>query len=102
MKNLYIDFDGVVLDTIAVTYKILKEMGVNTKENDKVAPFYQNLNWKHILKISPELNDGIECIRKITKKQSNIIAIYVFVVHWRRAEHAYEQQTVTICMQILT
>ena len=88
MRNLYIDFDGVVLDTISVTYKILNEMGVSTKEHDKVSHFYQNLNWKHILKISPELNESIDCIKKIM--DSNKFNVYV-LTHVNSLDEAIEK-----------
>lgn len=61
MKRLYIDFDGVILDTITKLYEIAK------KENaDKDSPeFYINFDFKKILKDENILNDGINCIQKL-------------------------------------
>lgn len=28
MKNLYVDFDGVICNTIEITYKMAKELGI--------------------------------------------------------------------------
>ena len=51
MKNLYIDFDGVICNTIEITYKMLADEGIDIKEQDKVSEFYKNLDWKHVLNI---------------------------------------------------
>lgn len=45
MKNLYIDFDGVICNTIEITYKMLDDLNIDTKDSDKVINFYKNLNW---------------------------------------------------------
>lgn len=65
MRNLYIDFDGVIMDTITTMYRIMDE--VNVDKNDPVASrhFYETLDWGNILSITPEINDGIACIQKI-------------------------------------
>ncbi len=36
MKQLYIDFDGVILDTMSKTYKVLEESGIDKNDYDKV------------------------------------------------------------------
>jgi len=65
MKNLYIDFDGVILDTINVTYELLKKEGIDKKDILSVQKFYSELDWKWLLKTTPVINDAIECIIKI-------------------------------------
>ena len=65
MINLYIDFDGVILDTINVTKEIMKEENIDTKDVLSVRNFYSNLDWKHILSVTPEINDSLTCIHKI-------------------------------------
>lgn len=65
MKNLYIDFDGVIMDTINTTYKMLEEKGIDAKDEPKATAFYQSLDWKYVLSITEEINDGINCIQKI-------------------------------------
>lgn len=44
MKNLYIDFDGVIVDTIRVTYDMLDRLEVDKKDFEKMSEFYYNLN----------------------------------------------------------
>ena len=67
MKNLYIDFDGVIMDTIRVTYDMLDRLGVDRTDSEKMKEFYANLNWKQILSLTPIINDGFECLKKIFK-----------------------------------
>ena len=47
MKNLYIDFDGVIVDTIRVTYDMLDRLGVDRADAEKMSEFYYNLNCAH-------------------------------------------------------
>ena len=73
MKKLYIDFDGVILDTIKVTYEMIEKLGLGTPE--EVSEFYYNLDWNHLIKQTPEINDSINCIRKIMN--SNLFDVKV-------------------------
>ena len=36
MKNLYIDFDGVILDTIRVTYDMVNRLEINIEDFEKL------------------------------------------------------------------
>ena len=72
MIKLYIDFDGVILDTIDITYKMYeleKDNYIDMKD------FYKNLDWNYILKISNPINDSINNIKKIL--DSNLYDVYV-------------------------
>ena len=48
MQKLYLDCDGVILDTINYTYQIIKERGIS---EDKIDDFYKNLSWETLEKI---------------------------------------------------
>ena len=79
MKNLYIDFDGVICNTIEITYKMLADEGIDIKEQDKVSEFYKNLDWKHVLNICDIINDGMNNIEKIMKSGKFNVAILTHV-----------------------
>ncbi len=79
MKNLYIDFDGVICNTIEITYKMLADEGIDIKEQDKVSEFYKNLDWKHVLDICDIINDGMNNIEKIMKSGKFNVAILTHV-----------------------
>ena len=49
MKRLYIDFDGVVLDTIPVLYAALEASGADTSEEKEVARFFSTYDFSMIV-----------------------------------------------------
>lgn len=75
MKNLYIDFDGVIVDTIRVTYDMLDRLGIDRSNFEKMSEFYYNLNWKQLLSLTPIINDSFNCIEKILR--SNKFNVYI-------------------------
>ncbi|NLL44602.1 MAG: hypothetical protein GX247_02910 [Mollicutes bacterium] len=79
MRNLYIDFDGVILDTINTTYKMLAELGIDHKDEEKTKEFYASLDWKKVLEETPIINDGINCIHKILESNKFNVAILTHV-----------------------
>ncbi len=79
MKNLYIDFDGVICNTIEITYKMLEESGIDVNDQDKVTEFYQNLDWSHVLDICKIINDGMDNIKKLERSGKFNIAILTHV-----------------------
>ena len=61
MQKLYIDFDGVILDTITVLYEEAER-----QEYEKNDPeFYMHFDFKSILKDKYIINDSINCIQKL-------------------------------------
>lgn len=79
MKNLYIDFDGVVVDTIRVTYDMLDRLGIDRSDFEKMSEFYYNLNWKQLLSLTPIINDSFNCIEKILRSNKFNISILTHV-----------------------
>lgn len=65
MKQLYIDFDGVILDTMSKTYKVLEEKNIDRKDQKKVMDFFRNLDWEKLIKETEVINDSINEIKKI-------------------------------------
>lgn len=79
MQNLYIDFDGVIVDTIRVTYDMLDRLGVDRHDFEKMSEFYYNLNWKQLLSLTPIINDGFNAIKRVeaTNKYNIFILTHV-------------------------
>ncbi len=70
MKNLYIDFDGVIMDTITSSREMMLKKGIDYKDSNKaeeITSFYANLDWAKFLNETKELNDAFLCIDKIMK-----------------------------------
>ncbi len=73
MKQLYIDFDGVILDTMTKTYKVLEESGIDKKDQTKVMEYFRNLDWKKLIAETDQINDSISEIKKIcASKKFNV------------------------------
>ena len=79
MKQLYIDFDGVILDTIELTYKEMKEKGINLKDSEKVREYYRNADWKDLIEKTSEINNSISEIKKICKSKKFNVYILTHV-----------------------
>lgn len=79
MKNLYIDFDGVIVDTIRVTYDMIDRLEIDIEDSEKMREFYANLNWKQILSLTPIINNGFKHIKKIYETGNYNITILTHV-----------------------
>lgn len=65
MKELYIDFDGVILDTTKEGYSQMEKLGLNPKSEQDCLSFFSTLDWKEFIKNTEQINNSIECIKKI-------------------------------------
>ena len=63
MQKLYLDCDGVILDTINRSYQKLKESGLITEE--EVTNFYSNIDWGKLIEESGPINDSIKKIKEL-------------------------------------
>lgn len=79
MRNLYVDFDGVIVDTIRITYDMLDRLGIDRNDFEKMSEFYYNLNWKQLLALAPIINDGFNCLKTIASTNKYNIAILTHV-----------------------
>lgn len=72
MKKIYetyIDFDGVILDTIPHLYKGLDEVNIDRKNELAQRKFYAAYDFSKIIKDENILNDSINCIKKLIKSK---------------------------------
>ena len=79
MKNLYIDFDGVICNTIEITYKMLDEAKIDKNDSEKITEFYENLDWEHVLEGCEIINNSMENIQKIMSSGKFNVAILTHV-----------------------
>lgn len=82
--KLYIDFDGVILDTIRVTYEMIEERKLMTRP--EIEHFYKTLDWTHLVNTTPILNDGINCIKRLIVSNIYDITILTHVNSNHEAE----------------
>lgn len=79
MKNLYIDFDGVIMNTIEITYEELKKINLNfekAEDHEQIHAYYASIDWHELLnKKAKVINDSINCIKKIIKSEKFNVSI---------------------------
>lgn len=63
MKKLYLDCDGVILDTINKSYELIERKKLTTREQINV--FYKNINWEELIIISGEIDNSISKIKQL-------------------------------------
>lgn len=79
MRNLYIDFDGVIMNTIEITYKDMQKLMINQESQEEVRDYYANLDWSKLLNQAEVINNGIEAIENIIKSNRFNISILTHV-----------------------
>ena len=60
-RKLYLDCDGVILDTIKKSYEIIRNKNLTTE--DEIHIFYKNINWEELIIFSGEIDDSISKIK---------------------------------------
>lgn len=65
MKRLYIDFDGVVMDTIPPLYDALQKSGADVTNESEIRVFFASYDFSKIINDDNILNDSINCIKKL-------------------------------------
>jgi len=75
--KLYLDFDGVILDTINIACKRIKEL--NITEEEQIQQYYKNIDWVSLLKETNQINNSIENIKKIIKSNLYDVEILTHV-----------------------
>ena len=79
MKKLYIDFDGVIMNTIEVTYKELKELKIENNP-DKIKEYYIDVDWNDLINNRCSvINDGIESIKRIIESKKFNVSILTHI-----------------------
>ena len=73
--DLYLDFDGVLVDTINITYKMMESLKIDINNQEEVINFYQKLNWFNLLSGIKQINEQFRYIDEL--KELGIFDIYI-------------------------
>ncbi len=80
MKNLYIDFDGVILDTLPPVYNLAKKLNIDYKtQPEQVGLLFSKIDWEELISESPELSDSTNNIKKLKESKKFNISILTHV-----------------------
>ncbi len=75
MKELYIDFDGVIMDTIPYLYEALEDNEIDMDNEEEKRKFFSEYDYSPIINDKNILNDSINCINRL--KESNLFQIHI-------------------------
>ncbi|MDD3453689.1 MAG: hypothetical protein PHN42_05420 [Bacilli bacterium] len=79
MKDLYIDFDGVILDTIKTIYSMLEKENIDSKNFEQTSIFLSTINWDEFIDDTPQINNSLDCIDKILKSNKYNVSILTHI-----------------------
>lgn len=63
--ELYLDFDGVIVDSISETYKMMDELKIDLTDRNQVSKFYKELDWNRLLNNVNVINNAFEEIEEL-------------------------------------
>lgn len=78
-KELYIDFDGVILDTIPLFYKEFQKVNIDPKDKEKAGNFLKNFDYSKVINKKYILKDSISCIKKLIDSNKFVISLLTHV-----------------------
>ena len=89
--RLYVDFDGVILNTIEVSYQRIKEKYGDKTTYDDSIQFYQKLDWDQFLNECTPINHSIENLKKLIDSGLYDVTIltHVLTLHEQEAKERY-------------
>jgi hypothetical protein len=91
MKNLYIDFDGVILDTITPVYNLAKKLNLDVKTQTKeIGLLYSKIDWETLIEESEELSDSIKSIKELRESKKFNISILTHINSLKEAKAKIE------------
>ena len=91
MKNLYIDFDGVILDTITPVYKLAKKLNLDVKTQTKeVGLLFSKIDWETLIEESEELSNSINSIKQLKDSGKFNISILTHINSLKEAKAKIE------------
>lgn len=64
MKKVYLDCDGVILDTISKSYQMIKAMSLTTE--DEIRGFYRSISWEQLIIESGEIDNATSKIKELS------------------------------------
>ena len=91
MRNLYIDFDGVILDTITPVYNLARKLNIDVKTQTKeVGLLFSKIDWETLIDESEELSNSINSIKLLKESGKFNISILTHINSLKEAKAKIE------------
>ncbi len=82
MRKIYIDFDGVILDTIKSTYDLMDELGVDKYNVKEARIFYRTLDWRKTLENTPQIHHSVDTLKKLMEIEEIELCVLTHIVSY--------------------
>lgn len=79
MKNLYIDFDGVIMNTNNEIENLFKEFQIDLNNYEETLKFCQNMKWNNILEKSNEISNAFFHLNALVKSEEFNVSVLTHV-----------------------
>ena len=79
MTNLYIDFDGVIMDTNKAITSLLEEYNISSENNEEKLEFLSKVNWHQLLNQSNEISNAFKNIQTLAQSGTYNVSILTHV-----------------------
>ena len=79
MKKLYIDFDGVIMNTNNAITNLLDEHQVDRTNYDETVNFLKKINWDKLLKECDEISNAFSHLKTLNDSNDFNVAILTHV-----------------------
>lgn len=64
-RNLYIDFDGVIFDTITFAFLEMEKLKIDIKDNEMITDYFKKVNWYYLIEMGGIINDSLKKIETL-------------------------------------
>lgn len=69
MRSLYVDYDGVLFDTITYAFLEMKRLGIDITNQDEITEYFKKVNWNYLIEQGGILNDSIQKLEILMDSQ---------------------------------
>ncbi len=67
MRDLYIDCDGVIFNTIKPAFKEMEELGIDLKNEEAITNYFKHCDWNYLIEVGGSINDSITKIKILSE-----------------------------------
>jgi len=78
-RDLYIDCDGVIFDTIKYAFNEMRRLGVDLSNDELITKYFKEVDWNNLITKSGTINDSINKINLL--KESDVFDLVCVLTH---------------------
>ncbi len=78
-RDLYIDCDGVIYNTIDYAFQNMKTLGIDVTNQDAITNYFKNCNWVQLIRNGGQINNS--CQKIVNLKRSNLFRNVAVATH---------------------